>query len=128
NPTDGLTLNAEGLVENLAVGRPEVAGDEVTSPQVRFLVRELRQKAGATALRYASVEGDVTVLDPTSSPPTPLKLKGVTATVSGLEQPMKNAAQVALYGTLPSVGEVDVSGTAGINPQRADVRVRARSL
>jgi hypothetical protein len=124
---DGLMLNAEGVVERLAVGRPEVAGDEVTSPELRFLVRELHQRGGTLALRYASLEGDVTVLDPATSPPTPLKLKGVTATVSGLDQ-AKRAAQVALYGTLPGVGEVDVSGTAGVNPLRTDVRVRTRSI
>src|SRR5262249_871771 len=32
------------------------------------------------------------------------------------------------YGTLPGVGEVDISGTAGVAPRRADVRVRARAL
>lgn len=126
---DGLTLSAEGVVENLAVGRPEVAGDEIKAPEVRFLVRELRQKPGSIALRYASLEGaTVTALDPTTSPPTPLKFKDVTATASDLEQPMKGPAKIAIYGTLPGVGEVDITGTAGVNPRRTDVRVRARSI
>ncbi|HEU5197237.1 MAG TPA: DUF748 domain-containing protein, partial [Methylomirabilota bacterium] len=124
----GLTLDAEGVVEQLAVGRLDVAGDEVTSPAVRFLVRELQQKTGTVGLRYASLEGDVTVIDPTTSPPTPLKLKDVIATVSNLQEGLKGSAGVALYGTLPGVGEVDVSGSAGLAPPRADVRVRARSI
>jgi Domain of Unknown Function (DUF748) len=125
---DGVMLNAEGVVEQVSMGRPEVAGDEITSPAIRFLVRELRQRPGSIALRYASLEGDVTVIDPTTSPPTRLTLKGVTATASDLEQPMKGPAKIAIYGTLPGVGEVDISGTAGVAPRRADVRVRARAL
>jgi len=123
---DGLALNGEGLVERLSVGRPEVNGDEVTSPSMRFLVRELRQRPGLIGLRYASLEGDVTVLDPTTS--RRLTFKDVTATASDLEQPMKSPAKIAVYGTLPGVGEVDISGTAGIEPRRLDVRVRARSI
>ena len=123
---DGLRLDAEGVVQNVTVGRPEVKGDEVTSPEIRFLVRELRQRPGSLALRYASLEGDVTVLDPTTSPATPLKFKEVTATASDLD-PTKGA-QLAIHGTLPGVGEVDIGGSAGVKPRRADVRVRARSV
>ena len=126
---DGLTVSAEGLVERLSIGRPEIAGDEIIAPTVRFLVRELRQRPGSIALRYASLEADeLTARDPTTSPPTPLKFKNVTATASDLEQPMKGPAKIAVYGTLPGVGEVDVTGTAGVAPRRADLRVRARSL
>jgi uncharacterized protein DUF748 len=125
---DGLALNAEGIVETLAVGRRDVAGDEFTSPEVSFLVRELRRRGDAVALRYASLEGDVTVLDPTTSPATPLAFKDVTVTASGLEQPMKAPAQVAIHATLPGVGELEIGGAAGVNPRRADVRLRARSV
>ena len=125
---DGLLLSAEGVMEKVAVGRPEVVGDEITSPSIQFLVRELRQRPGSIALRYASLEGDVTALDPTASPPTRLNFKDVTFTASDLEQPMKGPAKIALYGTLPGVGEVDIGGTAGVNPRRADLRVRARSV
>ncbi|HET7343919.1 MAG TPA: DUF748 domain-containing protein, partial [Methylomirabilota bacterium] len=125
---DGLRLNAEGIVETLSMGRRDVAGDEATSPELRFLVRELRWRNGALALRYASLEADVTVLDATASPPMPLAFKDVTATVSGLEQPMNTPARIEVYGTLPGVGELEIGGTVGINPRRADVRVRARSV
>jgi Domain of Unknown Function (DUF748) len=123
---EGLRLDAEGVVQKVAIGRPEVTGDEVTSPEIRFLVRELRQRPGSIALRYASLEGDVTVLDPTTSPPTPLTFKDVTATASDLDP--ARGARLAIHGTLPGVGEVDIGGTAGVNPRRADVRVRARSV
>ena len=126
--TDGTAVDVEAVVEHLALSR---AGESaaVTSPQVQILVRELHQQAGRIALRHASLGADtVTVLDPTTSPPTPLVFRDVTATAGGLEQPMKGPARVAVHASLPGGGEIDASGTAGVDPRRVDLRVRARAV
>ena len=41
---------------------------------------------------------------------------------------MKDPAQVAMHANVPGGGEVDVTGTVGVAPRRADLRVRARGL
>ncbi len=125
---EGTALNAEATVHDVALDRPGLAGHAVTTPELSVLVRELQQRPGAIVLRYASLEGDITVLDPTTSPPTPRTLRDVTLTASGLAQPMKGPATIALHATLPGGGEVDVGGTAGLAPRRADLRVRAHDV
>ena len=125
---DGTTVNAEGVVRNVALVRPGIPGQTVTAPEVQILVRELHQRPDSIRLRYASMGGDVTVLDPTTSPPTPLTFSDLTFTASGLEQPMKGPAQVALHALLPGGGELDAGGTLGLQPRRVDLRVRARRV
>jgi len=125
---DGTMVNAEGVVRNVALVRPGIPGQAVSAPELQILVRELHQRPDSIRLRYASVGGDVTVLDPTTSPPTPLTFSDLTFTASGLEQPMKGPAQVALHAVLPGGGEVDAGGTLGLQPRRVDLRVRARRV
>jgi Domain of Unknown Function (DUF748) len=125
---DGTTVNAEGVVRNVALVRPGIPGQAVTTPELQILVRELHQQPDSIRLRYASVGGDVTVLDPTTSPPTPLTFSDLTFTASGLEQPMRGPAQVAIHALLPGGGEVDAGGTLGLQPRRVDLRVRARRV
>ena len=126
---DGTTLDADAVVERLALRRPGLPGDAAAAPALRILVRDLRQRPGAVTLRYASAEGDVTVLDPTATPPRRLTFSGLTVTASGLEQSMQALAQVAVHANLPDGGgEVDIGGTVGFTPRRADLRVRARGV
>jgi uncharacterized protein involved in outer membrane biogenesis len=125
---DGTHLDAEAVVEGLALRRPGVTENTVTAARLDILVRELHQRPGALALRYASLGGDVTVLDPTQTPPRRLTFSDLTVTAGGLEQPMKSPAQIAAHANVPGGGEVDVTGTAGAVPRRADLRVRARGL
>jgi hypothetical protein len=124
----GVHVDAEALVEGLVLRRRGTEEDTLTTPRLEILVRELHQRPGALALRYASLGGDVSVLDPTQTPPTPLTFADLTVTASDLEQPMKGPARVAAHASIPGGGEVDVTGTAGAVPRRADVRVRARGL
>jgi uncharacterized protein involved in outer membrane biogenesis len=125
---EGTTLDADAVIGRLALRRRGLAGDAVSAPELRLLVRELRQMRGALGLRYASVGGDVTVLDPTTTPPRPLTFSDVTVTASGLEESMLGSAQIAVHASVPGGGEVDVGGTAGIARRRADLRVRARGI
>ncbi|HXD99108.1 MAG TPA: DUF748 domain-containing protein [Candidatus Acidoferrum sp.] len=125
---DGTSLDAEAVVDGLALRRPGLTDDAVTAPRLDILVRELHQRPGLTALRYASLGGDVTVLDPTQTPPRRLTFTDLTVTAGGLEQPMKDPAQIAVHANVPGGGEVDITGTAGVAPRRADLRVRARGL
>jgi uncharacterized protein involved in outer membrane biogenesis len=125
----GTALDADAVVERLALRRPGLDGDAVAAPSLRILVRDLRRRPGAVTLRYASAEGDVSVLDPTATPPRRLTFAGLTVTASGLEQSMQSLAQVAVHATLPDGGgEVDVGGTVGVTPRRADLRIRARGV
>jgi uncharacterized protein involved in outer membrane biogenesis len=124
----GIQLDAEAVIERLALRRPNSPDDAVTAPRLDILVRELQQQPARTALRYASLGGDVTVLDPTAGTPRRLTFSDLTITAGGLEQPMKDPAQVAVHANVPGGGEVDVTGTAGVAPRRADLRVRARGL
>jgi hypothetical protein len=125
---DGAMLDADAVVRQLALRHRSVAGDALTAPELRFLVRELRRRRDAPGLRYASVGGDVTVLDPTTSPPRPLTFADLTLTVSGLEDDMLGSADVAGHASVPGGGEVDIGGTAGVARRRADLRVRARGI
>ena len=125
---DGTRLDADAVIEGLALRRPGVAEDTVTAPRLDILVRELHQQPARIALRYASVGGNLTVLDPTQTPPRPLTFTDLTVTASDLEQPMKDPARVAVHANVPGGGEVDVTGTVGVTPRRADLRVRARGL
>ncbi len=125
---DGTQLDAEAVVEELALRRPGTTEDAVTAPRLDVLVRELRQRPGAIALRYASLGGNVTVLDPTQTPPRRLTFSDLTVTADELEQPMRGPAQVAAHANIPGGGKVDITGTAGAVPRRADLRVRARGL
>jgi hypothetical protein len=74
------------------------------------------------------VGGDLTVFDPTATPPRPLTFSDFTATASGIEQPGTGLAQIALHANVPGGGEVDIGGTARLAPRRADVRVRALGI
>src|SRR5215470_10046576 len=98
---DGVTMDVEGVVEKVVLRRPGVPGDAVTTPALRFMVRELHQRPDAIALRYASVGGDVTVLDPMSTIPRKLVFSDFTATASGLEASQKARAQLAIYAKVP---------------------------
>ena len=125
---NGLHLDADALVEGLTLRRRGTREDTITAPRLDVLVRELHRRPGAMALRYASLGGDVAVLDPTQTPPRPFTFSDLTVTASGLEQPMKGLARIAAHANIPGGGEVDVTGTAGAVPRRADLRVRARGL
>jgi uncharacterized protein involved in outer membrane biogenesis len=125
---EGTSLDADAVIARLALRRRGVDGDAVTAPELRVLVRELQQRPDAVGLRYASVGGDLTVLDPTTTPPRPLTFSDLTVTASGLEQPMKHLARIAVHASVPGGGEVDIGGTAGVTPPHADMRVRARGL
>src|SRR5262245_52051696 len=125
---DGVTMDVDGVVQKVVLRRPGVPGDAVTSPALRFMVRELHQRPNAIALRYASVGGDVTVLDPMSTTPRKLVFSDFTATASGLEASQKARAQVAIYARVPGGGEVDIGGTARLLPRRAELRVKARGI
>lgn len=124
----GTGLDADAVVETFALRRPGLAGDALTAPELQVLIRDLHWRPGAVALRYASVGGDLTVLDATTATPRRLTFSDFTATASGLEQAMRGQVQVALHANIPGGGEVDVSGTAGLTPSRADLRVRARGI
>ena len=124
---DGVTLDADGVVQKVVLRRPGIPGDALTAPTLRFMVRELHQRPDAIALRYASVGGDLTVLDPTTTTPRTLLFGDFTATASGLET-AKGRAQIALHANVPGGGEVDIGGTASLVPRRADLRVRPRGI
>jgi uncharacterized protein involved in outer membrane biogenesis len=124
---DGTTIDADGVVQKVVLRRPEVPGDAVTSPVMRFMVREFHQRPDAIVLRYASLGGDLTVLDPTTTTPRKLVFSDFTATASGLET-QKGRAQLAIHAKVPGGGEVDIGGTASLAPRRADLRVKARSI
>jgi len=124
---DGMTLDADGVVQKVVLRRPGVPGDAVTAPTLRFMVRELHQRPDSIALRYASMGGDLTVLDPTSTTPRKLVFTDFTATASGLET-AKGRAQIALHANVPGGGEVDIGGTASLAPRRAELRVRPRGI
>ena len=94
---------------------------------LRFMVRELHQRPDTIVLRYASLGGDLTVLDPTTTTPRKLVFSDFTATASGLET-QKGRAQLAIHAKVPGGGEVDIGGTATLSPRRADLRVKARSI
>ena len=125
---DGTALDADAVIGRLALRRRGLAGDALTAPELRLMIRELRQRPDSIALRYASVGGDLTVFDPTTTPPRPLTFSDFTATASGIEGPATGLAQVTMHANVPGGGEVDVGGTAGLAPRRADVRVRARGV
>ena len=125
---DGATLDADAVVRQLALQRRGVPGDALTAPELRLLVRELRRRGDHLGLRYASLGGDATVLDPTTSPPRPLTFSDLTVTASGLEENMLGSAQVAVHASVPGGGEVDIGGTVGLARRRADLRVRARGV
>lgn len=124
----GVHLDAEAVVEGLALRRREATVDMLAAPRLEILVRELRRRPGALALRYASLGGDVTVLDPVQPSPRQLTFADLTVTASGLEYPLKGPAQIAAHTSMPGGGEVDVTGIAGAVPRHADLRVRARGL
>jgi uncharacterized protein involved in outer membrane biogenesis len=124
----GTSVDADAVVEQLALGRRGLGGDALTAPALRLMIRELRQRPGSIALRYASVGGDVTAFDPTTTPPRPLTFSDLTVTASGIEQLTTGLAQIAAHANVPGGGEVDLGGTAGLTPRRADVRVRARGI
>jgi len=124
----GTTLDADAVIERLALRRRGLAGDALTAPALRLMIRELRQRPGSITLRYASVGGDLTVFDPTTTPPRPLTFSDLTVTASGIEQAATGLAQVAVHANVPGGGEVDIGGSAGLAPRRADVRVRARGI
>ncbi|HEU4370828.1 MAG TPA: DUF748 domain-containing protein [Methylomirabilota bacterium] len=125
---DGVLVNADAVIERLALRRPGMDGDALTAPELRVMVRDLHQRPGSLVLRYASVGGDLTVLDPTTAPPRRLTFADFTATASGLEQPMTGLAQVAVHASVPGGGEIDIGGTVGLEPRRADLRVRPRGI
>ncbi len=125
---EGTTLDADAVIERLALRRRGIPGDALTAPELRLMLRELRQRPGAIALRYASVGGDLTVFDPTTTPPRPLTFSDLTVTASGIEQPATGLAQIAMHANVPGGGEVDIGGTADFTPRRADLRVRARGI
>ena len=52
---DGTTIDGDGVVQNVALRRPDVPGDAVTAPALRFMVRELHQRPDTIVLRYASL-------------------------------------------------------------------------
>jgi uncharacterized protein involved in outer membrane biogenesis len=125
---EGTTLDADAVVGRLALRRRGVDGDALSAPELQILVRQLRQRRDGLSLRYASVGGDVTVLDPTTTPPRPITFSDLTLTASGLEQNMLESAQVAAHASVPGGGEVDIGGTVGVGRRRADLRVRARGI
>ena len=125
---EGSTVDLDAVVRQLALSRPGVAGEALTAPALQLLVRELRQRRGAPSLRYASVGGDVTVWDPITTPPRPLRFSDVTVTLSGLAENMLASAQLAAHASVPGGGEVDIGGTTAIDRRRADLRVRARDV
>ena len=125
---DGTRLDADAVVDGLALRRPGLDGDALTAPALQVLVRDLHHRPGATSLRYASLGGDLTVLDPTTTPPRRLTFSDFTATASGLEQPLRGQTRVAVHANVPGGGEVDASGSVGLTPRAADVRVRARGI
>src|SRR6185436_20039562 len=55
---EGTSLDAEAVVDGLALRRPGLTEDAVTAPRLDILVRELHQQPGRTALRYASLAGE----------------------------------------------------------------------
>jgi hypothetical protein len=125
---DGTRVDADAVIERLALRRPRIDGDAVSAPAIRILVRDLHHRPGSIVLRYASAEGNVTVLDPLTTPPRRLTFSDFTATASGLEAGEKTLSRIALHANVPGGGEVDVGGTAGLQPRRADLRVRARGV
>jgi uncharacterized protein involved in outer membrane biogenesis len=128
DPTSGTRVDADAVVERLALRRRGQAGDALTAPSLDILVRDLVQRPGSITLRYASVGGDLTVLDPTTATPRRLTFSDFTFTASGLEQSTQSQAQIALHANVPGGGEVDIGGAVGLTPRRADLRVRARGL
>ncbi|HUK63196.1 MAG TPA: DUF748 domain-containing protein, partial [Dongiaceae bacterium] len=124
---DGVTLDVDGVVQKVVLRRPGTPGDAVTAPRLRFMVRELHQRPDALVLRYASIGGDVTVLDPTTTTPRTLVFTDFTATASGIET-ARGRAQLAVHANVPGGGEVDIGGTASLVPRRAELRVRARAI
>jgi Domain of Unknown Function (DUF748) len=125
---DGTTVDADAVIRHLALRRRGVPGDALTAPELQLLVRELGQRGSGLGLRYASLGGDATVLDPTTSPPRPLTFSDFTVTASGREEDLLGSAQVAVHASVPGGGEVDLAGTVGLARRRADLRVRARDI
>jgi uncharacterized protein involved in outer membrane biogenesis len=125
---EGTTLDADAVVTHFALHRRGDEGDAVTSPELRLLIRELHQRSGSIAVRYASLGGDVTVLDAAATPPRLLGFSDLTVTVSGIEDAAKGSANLAVHANIPGGGEVDVSGVAGLTPRHAALHVRARGL
>jgi uncharacterized protein involved in outer membrane biogenesis len=124
---EGLRVDGQGRLDNLAIRRPDAEAPLAIVPILAFVVQSGEVPSRAVSLSRLEVSGSATVFDLRSSPPPRFeidRLRLLVEDTSGPDAP----ARVSLTARLPGGGDLDVQGTARFAPIGAQLRAQVTRL
>ena len=120
---DGFRTDADLKVADLTFSQ---AGNEdplASLPDFVVTVRELVVKGDTVTAARLALATDVSIVDPTLSPPKPYEIRDVRLALENVTYPQGPPANVTLTMNLPAGATLDVRGTAAAEPLAANLTV-----
>ncbi len=125
---DGFRTDADLKVADLTFSQ---AGNEdplASLPDFVVNVRELVVKGDTVTAARLALATDVSIVDPTLSPPKPYEIRDVRLALENVTYPQGPPANVTLTMNLPAGATLDVRGTAAAEPLAANLTVTLGSV
>ena len=125
---DGAKVEGDGRIAEAVVLRRHQKDPVVTAAEIKFAFRDLSVgNDGTFALARFEATGGGSG-QATASAATRFAIQRLRAVIEDVTWPVKGPARIDIASTVPGGGEVSIRGTARMNPQRADLDVRASGV
>ena len=126
---EGMHVDGDVRLADAVLVRPGRSEPIVIAPAATLTLRDLAIGTGTVdpgSLRLARLElaGRASLFDRRVSPARRYEIDGLQATAEQVTWPVTTPARIAVVSRVPGGGQLDVRGTAQLQPAAAQVRVR----
>ena len=126
---EGMHVDGDVRLTDAVLVRPGRTEPVVTTPAATLTIKDLAIGTGTVnpgSLRLARLElaGRASLFDRRVTPARRYEVDGLRATAEQVTWPVTTPARITLASRVPGGGELDVRGTAQMQPAAAQVRVR----
>ena len=126
---EGMHVDGDVRLADAVLVRPGRTEPVVTTPAATLTLRDLALGTGTVnpgSLRLARLElaGRASLFDRRVMPARRYEIDGLRATAEQVTWPVTTPARIAVVSRVPGGGQLDVRGTAQLQPAAAQVRVR----
>jgi Domain of Unknown Function (DUF748) len=120
---DGFRTDADLTVADLTFSQAGAEDPLASLPDFVVNVRELVVKGDTVTAARVALATDVSIVDPTLSPPKPYEIRDVRLALENVTYPQGPPANVTLTMNLPAGATLDIRGTAAAEPLAANLTV-----
>ena len=122
DPADGLRLDSDGTLSDLALLRRGQAAPWIIVPALALVSRDLVYDDGAARVGLVDITGDATLVEHRVAPPQQVPLRNTRVTLAGATVPGPAPGRLTVEADVPDGGRLEARGDLDVWPFSAGSR------